>query len=133
MWADVLWLRAAEGVANTIEVVIATPVTRKRPAVLGHRALTGTRSGGIPPGPLLSAPAKWPIVPCGRIYATGATATSSTGEALMAKKSVGKKKMTKVRDLTAGKGSDAKGGFLNATSQVLKSIGDGISQVARKG
>jgi hypothetical protein len=62
-----------------------------------------------------------------------ATATSSTGEALMAKKSVGKKKTTKVRDLTAGKGSDAKGGFLNATSQVLKSIGDGISQVARKG
>jgi hypothetical protein len=37
-----------------------------------------------------------------------------------------------VRDLSARKGSDAKGGSISAFSNVLKTIGEGLSTVARK-
>ena len=46
----------------------------------------------------------------------------------------GKRKAAKARDLTARKGSDAKGGALgSALSSVLKAQGDALATAARKG
>ena len=44
----------------------------------------------------------------------------------------GKKKTPKVRDLSARKGSDAKGGSISAFSNAIKTIGEGLSTAARK-
>lgn len=51
----------------------------------------------------------------------------------MAKSKTGRKKTAKVRDLSARKGTNAKGGSLNSLSNAIKSIGDGLSTAARKG
>jgi hypothetical protein len=51
----------------------------------------------------------------------------------MAKKKDGKRKTARVRDLSARKGSDAKGGLQTAFSNALKSVGEGLSTMARKG
>jgi len=51
----------------------------------------------------------------------------------MAKSKTGRKKTAKVRDLSARKGTNAKGGSLSTLSDVVKSIGDGLTTAARKG
>jgi hypothetical protein len=50
----------------------------------------------------------------------------------MAKSKTGRKKTAKVRDLSARRSTNPKGGS-SALSNVVKSIGDGLSTAARKG
>ena len=57
----------------------------------------------------------------------------SQREDVMAKSKTGRKKTAKVRDLSARKGTNAKGGSQSTLSDVVKSIGDGLTTAARKG